>query len=268
MLLKGCVECCCHLRVRNIQGEEMIRKVLGKGLRLMSKARRFYRPRILLYTDSRGTNIPGHNNYIHYGARLEKQFAVDAWYCPKKWTTTIDFLSHIEAYRPDRYDCIILHTGIVDASPRPKQMLLNIIYPEKKTMLDSVFGERVLADYYSTDLQCEYEGDQTLNLYTIDMAKEALLPRLGSIPNLLWIGANRFVPGWRGNYWKDRPENIGIVENYAQVFEQRLTNVISLLNWDYDAVRKRTFDNVHPNQIGSDLIYEEVIARLAGIGIS
>jgi glycosyltransferase involved in cell wall biosynthesis len=220
------------------------------------------RKRVLLYTDSRGTNIRGHCDYMHYGARLAEQFNVDMYLCPEKWTTTLDFLVLCKHIRFEDYDAVILHTGIVDAAPRHQKVAIEQIYSTKKAIFDEIFGEQKTWQHLNTDLGCEYEGDKTINFYSLDMARECLLPDLKKIPNLIWIGGNRIVPGWRGNYWKERPANTSIVEQYFTLFASTLDHVVDLMVWNCDQVRQLTFDNVHPNKEGSDFIYERLLQQI------
>jgi len=220
------------------------------------------RKRILLYTDSRGNYIKGHCNYKHYGKRLAEHFDVDMYLCPEKWTTTLDFLELCKRIRLEDYDAIVLHTAIVDASPRHQKIALEKIYPPKKAIFDEVFGEQRIWQHLNTDLGCEYEGDKTINLYSLDMAKEYLLPALKKIPNLIWIGGNRIVPGWRGNYWKERPANISFIEMYFNLFASELEHVVDLMGWSYDEIKRYTFDNMHPNKEGSDYIYEQLLQKI------
>jgi hypothetical protein len=232
----------------------------------MIKIRLGYK-RVLLYTDSRGDNVPGTEYYKHYSKRLDSKFVVDAYLCPEKWTTILDFLQlYYQVRSVQKYDWIILHCGIVDASPRHQSIAINKIYFPKKNIFDQIFGEETEKEYLLSDLGVEYEGEKTINMYSLSMAKEKLLPVLRSIPNLIWISSNRIVPGWRGNYWKDRPANIKLVEEYANLFLSELppSMTIDLMQWDYDLVKKNTYDNIHPNQFGSDQIYQmllDVIGR-------
>jgi len=220
------------------------------------------RKRILLYTDSRGNYIKGHCDYKHYGKRLAEHFDVDMYLCPEKWTTTLDFLELCKKIRLEDYDAIVLHTGIVDASPRHQKIAVKKIYPPKKTIFDEVFGEQRIGQHLNTDLGCEYEGDKTINLYSLDMARECLLPILKKIPNLIWIGGNRIVPGWRGNYWKERPANISYIEMYFNLFASELEHVVDLMGWTHEEIKRYTFDNMHLNKEGSDYIYERLLQKI------
>lgn len=221
--------------------------------------------RILLYADSRGDNIPRHFDYEHYGSRLAGKYYVDAYLCPEEWTTTLDFLKLWKTIPLGTYDAVILHTGIVDASPRHQKTALEKIYPSKKDIFDEVFGKECIKKYLHTDLGCNYEGDKTINLYSLEMAHNNLLPRLKEIPNLIWISSNRIDPGWRGNYWKDRPANITIIEDYSALFITELPHVINLMQWSLDHVKYYTFDNIHPTRMGSNYIFERLIEKLAQI---
>jgi len=220
--------------------------------------------KILLYTDSRGDNIPGHLDYDHYGALLAKRYKVDKYLCPEKWTTTLDFLSLIKNKNPQDYDLVILHTGIVDHSPRHQQVAINNIYKDKKTIMDEVFGKKVITDYLNSDFDLEYEGDKTINLYSLEMARDYLLPRLKEIPNLLWVSSNKIVHGWDGNYWKPRPQNINIIENYSDLFLKELgkSKTIDLMTWNEREIKDYTFDNMHPTKAGSDYIFAKIQEKI------
>lgn len=216
--------------------------------------------KILLYTDSRGDNIPGHLDYEHYGVLLEKKYNVEKYLCPEKWTTTLDFLSLLKERNPENYDLIILHTGIVDHSPRHQQIAINSIYKDKKIIFDEIFTEEAIQKHLNSDFGIEYEGDKTINLYSLSMAEKYLIPELKKFKNLLWISSNKIVPNWNGNYWKDRPQNINIIEKYSNLFLTELgkRNVIDLMVWNNDDIKKYTFDNMHPTKVGSDYIYERI----------
>ena len=222
-------------------------------------SRKYSSPHILLFTDSRGINIHGHNDYKHYSTRLCARYYVDSYLNPDKWTTLLDFLNLYRKISHRNYQFIIVHAGIVDASPRHRTTLLESIYPMKKDIFDDVFGEAEIQAYMNGEMGFEYEGDKTNNMYSIEMAREKLLPHFQKIPNLIWIGSNKIVPGWRGNYWKDRPKNISVIEEYAKLFVDALTRSINLLEWSLDEVKQKTFDNIHPNSYGSDEIYDKLI---------
>lgn len=216
--------------------------------------------RILLYTDSRGKNIPGHFYYKHYHEILSAVYSVESHLMPHKWTTIPDFLfeyMHNKSWQND-FDLIILHVGIVDFSPRPSDSLRNTIYPSKKHKFDSLFGEEVYSEFLQQDFDTTYEGKPTLNMYSPEMATKFLLPELKKIPNLLWIGGNDFVPNWRGNYWRDRPDNMGIIKEYFKLFDQELPLSLNFLHWTHSEIKEYTYDIVHLNKKGSDLLWNDL----------
>lgn len=217
-----------------------------------------------MYTDSRGTNIPGQDNYDHYGVLLEKRYNVEKYLCPEKWTTTLDFLKLLKKKRIENYDLIILHTGIVDHSPRHQQVANSNIYIDKKDIFDEIFGEETIKRYLKTDFGVDYEGDKTINMYSMEMAEKFLIPKLLEITNLLWISSNKIVPGWNGNYWKERPKNINMIESYSDLFLRYFGphKSVNLMRWNEEDVKKYTFDNMHPNKEGSDYIYKEILENI------
>jgi hypothetical protein len=222
---------------------------------------RQYKPcrRILLYTDSRGDNLPEHNYYQHYGERLSQLYDVEAYLCPVKWTTILDFLEFYRTLDNKTYDFVILHAGAVDSAPRQQKVLLEQIYTQKREIFDSILNVSKVHSYLNSDLNCEYEGDKTNNMYSLEMAKSHIIPLLRQIPNLIWISSNKIVPGWRGNYWRERPKNVAVIEEYSNFFSSSLDNVINLMKWSISEVKLYTFDNIHPNEAGSNYIFQEIL---------
>ena len=220
--------------------------------------------RILLYTDSRGTNIPGHLNFAYYPLRLANKYALEAHLVPHKSTTIVDFLNEYEkneSWRND-FDVIVLHAGIVDFSPRPLKQIHERIYPNKKEYLHRFFGKSVVKKHYSEDTGIDYYGDKTQSIYSLKMAEDAIIPRLKKIPNLLFVGGTKIVPKWRGNYWRDRPENLNMSEDFFRSFEKELSHSIDFMHWTDEQIKAYTYDGIHPNQIGSDIIFEEIIEKI------
>lgn len=245
--------------------------------------------RVLVYTDSRGQHTPA-------GAPVHDVFAkrlaalpgleVDYVLCPMKWTTTLDFLEFIEERGWRNYDHVILYTGIVDWSPRPLTSAVGQLYDNsdtqnvgdidfdtrdysrkvvnnKKALFDSVFGAGAVSAHLSSPFEVEYEGQQTVNLYSFAMAEEGLIPRLQEIENLIFINSNRFVPGWEGDFKRGRPQNMALTEEYSRLFRDRLgARVVDLLEWSDDEVKLYTCDNLHLTKAGSDWIFDRLIERI------
>ena len=55
---------------------------------------------------------------------------------------------------------------------------------------------------------------------------------LASIPNLLWVTTNDFVPGWEGNYGRGRPVDIAArIAEFESRMRPVLSNVVDLHAW-------------------------------------
>jgi hypothetical protein len=250
----------------------------------MSKTRK----RILIFTDSRAQHKPVGSTHHIFAERLaaDPRLDVDMFLCPMKWTTTLDFLEQFPPSRLAQYDHVILYTGIVEWSPRPapsvqadlydNRSLANLdnlglntrdysrkIINNKKAIFDRVFGAEAMAAYFARPFDTEYEGHKTINMYGLDMARDWLIPLLAEIPNLIFITANRFVPGWEGDFKRGRPKNIAIIEGYSDLFATELSragvSLVDLRNWSLDEVKVYTCDNLHLTERGSDYIYERLM---------
>lgn len=244
--------------------------------------------KILVFTDSRGQHKRG--DYKLYWERLaEKYNKLDVYLCPYKWTTTLDFLELIAngEINPEKYDIIILHTGIVEWSPRPWSNAYNDLYHplgnsignlenitlntnnytqkvrnHKKDYYDWVFGEEAMENYLKKEnaLITEFEGERTINLYSLEMMEERLFVFLQMVENLIWISCNPIIPEWKGTYFRQRPENINLIMDYSRSMTEKLgaDNVVDLNNWTEEEIKLYTLDNMHLTQAGSDYIYDKL----------
>jgi hypothetical protein len=95
-------------------------------------------------------------------------------------------------------------------------------------------------------------------MYSLEMSKK-LLEKLKKIPNLVWISSNKIVPGWNGNYFRERPKNIHLIEKYSDLFAKELPWVIDLNKWTFEEVKKYTCDNMHLSKEGNEYIYKELM---------
>lgn len=244
--------------------------------------------RILIFTDSRGQHKPAGRSHDIFAERLaaDPQFDVDIFLCPMKWTTTLDFLEQFPLDRLAQYDHVILYTGIVEWSPRPapsaridlydnqtttneENLSLNTcdyskkIVNNKKTIFDRVFGADAMEAYLSRPCETVYEGQSTINMYGLDMAQDKLIPILAKVTNLIFITANRFVPGWEGDFKRGRPANIAITERYSDLFASEFAKagipLVDLREWSLDDVKLYTCDNLHLTERGSNYIYEKLM---------
>lgn len=251
--------------------------------------------KVLVFTDSRGQHKPAGQEHLIFGERLkdDARLEVDLFLCPMKWTTTLDFLEMFDDRKLESYDAVVLWTGIVDWSPRPVGSAINDLYSnasaanleniglntrdyskkvvnDKRSVFDSLFGSERMREHFSSPFETTYANEKTLNMYGLEMAKQFLIPRLAGVKNLIFINANRFVPGWEGDFKKGRPANIDITHAYSDVFSDGLAGnakIIDLRKWSNDQVRHYTCDNIHLTKAGSDYIYGEIMAALGLSGM-
>jgi hypothetical protein len=230
--------------------------------RIMNRSK----PKILIFTDSRGFDVEKKQNRFDpfdcYPGFLIKNYNVEYSICPEKHTTIMDFLDRYQD-KLDNYDHIILHAGIVEFSPRHKSVSKKLIY-EQKPCYDKVFGKDNMLKHLDGDLGVDYEGEKTINMYSFDMARNNLIPLLSKIDNLLWIGCNNFVEGWEGNYAKERPKNIRIVEEYSRLFTSLLPNCIDLSDWRDDEIKIYTCDNIHLTKSGHVELFNRIEKNISG----
>lgn len=246
--------------------------------------------RVLVFTDSRGQHKPAGQEHQIFGERLksDSRLEVDLFLCPMKWTTTLDFLEMFDEARLAAYDAVVLWTGIVDWSPRPVSSAKNDLYDNagasnlenvglntrdyskkvvnnKREIFDRVFGAEAMGSYFSSPFDTLYANEKTSNMYGLDMAERHLIPRLAAIRNLVFINANRFVPGWEGDFKKGRPANISLTHAYSDLFSDALAataKIIDLRKWSLEDVKYYTCDNIHVTKAGSDYIYDEIMMVL------
>lgn len=232
---------------------------------------RFYRatnrkrPRLLIYTDSRGFDVVSRRITTSYVAQLRKKYHVTYSICPEKYTTIIDFLRHVEHTGTDSYDAVVMHCGIVDFSPRPLSSIERLMADKFQTVhFTKLFIEN--QGYYEAPLECSYRGEPTINLYSKDYLIDKLVPRLRAIPNLVWINSNHFVHGWDGNYTKGRPANIeSVVGEFDEVMAQYLPHIVSLKGWSSSEIKAHTIDNIHFTQGGFNCVasgIDQAVERL------
>jgi hypothetical protein len=235
------------------------------GCRVLSyfyKVKNLKKKKILIYTDSRGFEISSIKNrknpfgsYIGY---FIKNYNVDYYLCREKHTTIIDFL-HLLNKKKKKYDYIILQLGIVDFSPRPKSMVRHI-HDFKRNKVKNIFERKTIENHLETISTEHYEGEESLSLYSLAMAEECILQELLKIDNLIWIGCNKVLPNWDGNYPRKRPGNMYIIETYTQLFHNNLKYSINILDWDEEDIKKYTCDNIHLTVKGMEYLRQSILS--------
>lgn len=239
--------------------------------------------KVLLLTDSRGIHKPAGSTHQIYAERLAKTpgIKLTAYRCPYQWTTTLDLLKILDRLGAKNFDHVILHSGIVDHSPRGvSSMMTRLVDPAdpapaaledkmidkrdfsmgklvnaKRPLLEAMFGKKAVDAHFASPFDVSYEGEKTINLYSQEMLEAALLPKLRSIPNLIFVSSNTFSRGWNGDFPKARPDNIYMIEDYSRRLCEGLDTVINLHQWSDAQVRRFTCDNLHLTKEGSDWIY-------------
>ena len=235
------------------------------GCRLFSyyyKVKNQKKKKILIYTDSRGFEISSIKNrknpfgsYIGY---FINNYNVDYYLCREKHTTIIDFL-HLFHKNKKKYDYIILQLGVVDFSPRPKSMV-RPIYNFKRKKVKNIFDIKTIEDHLRTTSTDYYAGEETLSLYSLTMAEKYILPELLKIDNLIWIGCNKVLPDWDGNYPRKRPDNMYVIEDYTQLFHNNLKYSINILDWDEEEIKEYTCDNIHLTVKGMEYLRQSILS--------
>ncbi|GAG76619.1 unnamed protein product, partial [marine sediment metagenome] len=190
----------------------------------------FPKKKVLIFTDSRGQHKNTFKTKFIFPEKIKyvlncHEIETDLMCCPFKWTTTLDFIECINRGFIDvqAYDVIILYTGIVEHSPRPKSNAINSVYNNpkndmydyhklkgiyskiinnKKETIDNLFNADAVLNHLSGNLDCLYENEQTINLLSFEMLENVIIPYLKTIDNLIYINSNRIVPGWKGNYYR------------------------------------------------------------------
>lgn len=214
----------------------------------------FRKIKVLVYTDSRGQDFKKDVSYKNYIEKLAEEFEVKAVICPRKWTTTIDFLEYYDSINKNDYDLVVLQTGIVDFLPRKSSEAYKILRMKKFAKI--IFPEIEMERYLKSSLRRRCV-EETKNIYSLEMARNYLIHRLRCIPNLVWINSNRFMGEYGGKYFGKKTENINLVEDYNNLFSSQILNVVDLRVWSLEEVKNFTYDGIHTNKGGSDYIYDE-----------
>jgi hypothetical protein len=204
--------------------------------------------RILLITDSRGLNLT-RRPFMTYADWLSCCFRVDKLIYPRKWTTVADLHELLNAVDRTQYDVIIAHVGISDFSPRSKSSV-SAIYEAKRLAYDSLFGRPVMSRHLEGDLQVAYEGEVTSNMFSLAMLHDSFVPWLASFEHLIYVTGNPILKDWAGDYWRRRPENIEVANDYMRALEAALPRTFSCMDWSVAEVMRHTTDSVHLNARG------------------
>ena len=221
----------------------------------------FKKLKILVYTDSRGSDIVNGSSYEFYTQKLKNKYDTELVIKTRKWTTVFDFIEYYDKSNKN-YDIVIAHVGISDWSPRPISQVKKI-YSMKRASILKLIPRDIYKKHMQNDMGVMYEGEPTNNLYSLEMARKYIIPHMRGIPNLIFISSNAHILENKGNYFKDRPTNINLAEKYSDLFCKNLPNVINLSKWTCEEVSVNTYDGMHLNKKGSDYLIREVERAIA-----
>lgn len=252
--------------------KQNIRYLLFAVVKIMSylyiklhKITNFNKTPFFVYTDSRGFEISKlyrrktpFSSYVSY---LIKAFKTDVFICPEKHTTIFDFLYQLKSSGGDsKYKHVLAHIGVVDFSPRPIKEVLPILQLKKHKII-AVFGEAFFEELCQVqEYEQEYMGQKTASILPEDKL-ERIATEFNKINNLIWITTNPIDVNWRGNYMRDRPLNINIVNQKSKQLMTLLAKhvkVVDITDMTIKDVHVYTCDNIHLSITGMELIKNEI----------
>jgi len=216
--------------------------------------------RLLIVSDSRGLNLT-RRTFLAYPELLACRYRSVRKVHESKWTTLADVHRFGHKMRFSEFDAVVVHVGISDFSPRPRTSARDQLYAAKQADYDSLFGKQAMARHLSCDLGVPYEGESTQNMFSLEMAEASLLPWLRSIPNLVFVTGSPVLSDWTGDYWKPRPANIGMANDYFRLLDRGLPGTISQMHWDRPAILRYTTDSIHLNAAGHRYLADQIRAR-------
>jgi hypothetical protein len=228
------------------------------------------RPKLLVFTDSRGYEVTQAWNrksaYASYVGKLCKYYQVDYVICPEFSTTVVDFLYEYQQRKDNgkHYDAVIAHVGVVDFSPRPTSMLDDMM-KEKSHKISTLFGDvkiTELMQYHKNAFKDLYFGKTVKNFYAQSFLKKQILPKLQAIDNLIVIGCSPVLTDWRGNYWRDRPNDMNMIIDYCSEYKVALANYIDMSELTREEIMEYTIDNIHLSQSGFNYVYHLIKVKL------
>lgn len=223
------------------------------------------RPRVLIYTDSRGFEVTKpwnrKNPFSSYIKYFIFRYNCDVVVCPQKFTSFLDFLD-LYKNSSKKYDFVILHCGIVDLAPRPKSSYMSMCQDKYSLVLKYNLINKI--KFNPTNF-VKYEGEYTSSFLNYNIINTFIIPELKSIENLIYISINPVLDTWRGEYWRDRPENINDQLVLEKQIKNNLLNIVDLGDLSESDIQIYTTDNVHYNTKGFEYIKWQLINIIAKI---
>lgn len=185
-----------------------------------------------------------------------KHYNCDVFICLQKHTTIFDFLYTYSKFKHKKYQYTIAHIGVVDFSPRPESTIQDILVLKRHKIIECI-GQ----DFYKKCLNLKrydelYNGQFTASILPEEYMGE-IARQFNDIPQLIWITCNPVDINWRGNYSRNRPSNINMVNEKSIILKQLLNpevQVINLTSLTQEEVHRYTCDNIHMSVDGMKLI--------------
>jgi hypothetical protein len=97
--------------------------------------------------------------------------------------------------------------------------------------------------------------------FMTDEILEQIFSRLEAA-NLIYIGCNRILNYWEGNYPGQRPKNINDLLHFDKFLCERVEKSISLSGWSDLEIKQYTFDNIHLTRSGFRWLENQIINEI------
>ena len=229
---------------------------------------------ILYISDSRGFLVGSLFSYKNHFKNclisgLQKNYAVLPIINRQKHTTLLDGLDFINNSR-SKFDLIVLHLGVVDFSPRSFSSA-ELIRAKKISSLANkpIYNLENGCEEVSISLDltvrepATYEGEQT-DAIANGMYIKKVKDMMNEIPQpMIAITTNNVDLTWRGNYWRDRPNNMNSYLSVERSFWSETGIPCISLNDCSETVYETTLDNIHPSKLGFQKLEQLVRTKIA-----
>tara|TARA_R110001592_G_scaffold56881_4_gene173090 strand:- start:6185 stop:6958 length:774 start_codon:yes stop_codon:yes gene_type:complete len=225
------------------------------------------RKKLFIYTDSRGYDVNDwrskKNPRSSYIMKLLQRQNVTAKICEYKHTTLLDFIDDIRSVNCSSYDCLVLHVGVVDFSPRPLVSALKL----RELKLEKVarcFGDNAVQEFSLAKHAEMYRGEETASLYSTDFLEKYIIPFINNLNvKVIWLPVNEVLSSWSGNYAGVRPVNMNVILQYQQVIDSNAYGCVvpRIINREQD-VKCLTVDNIHFSKAGMSEIFRIISDEL------
>ncbi|WP_170825676.1 hypothetical protein, partial [Sphingobium sp. Ndbn-10] len=136
----------------------------------------------------------------------------------------------------------------------------------KNEKVRALFGlELADGDYSLRFYEETYRNEVTASIYDVNFLR-LLAKKIKSIEvPVLWIGVNRVVSGWNGNYFSERPINMNVIMEYQEALTLEMSGSQAEV-WvpcvGDSEIKKYTVDNVHFSRVGFNMLSGQLRSRL------